>query len=116
MAALAAFACSATGADCEAPAAAAGKAGTVGALAETPEAATAPEDAEAPAALDAPTAAPVASSAGTVNTAPTRKRLGSCDINALGFASNNAFEARASVPRSCDCVAAIAASLSDCPG
>jgi hypothetical protein len=81
-------------------------------LAEAAEVA-APDGAEAP---EAPTAAPVASSAGTVSTAPSRKRLGSCDINAFGFASNNAFAARASVPRSCDCVAAIARSLSDCPG
>jgi hypothetical protein len=73
----------------------------------------APDAAPAP---EAPTVAPVASSAGIVNTAPTRKRLGSCDINAFGFASNRAFEARASVARSCDCVAAIATSLSDCPG
>src|ERR1700684_1449493 len=73
----------------------------------------APDAAPAP---EAPTVAPVASSAGIVNTAPTRKRLGSCDINAFGFASNRAFEARASVARSCDCVEAIATSLSDCPG
>ena len=37
-------------------------------------------------------------------------------MNALGFASNKALEARANVARSCDCVAAIATSLSDCPG
>jgi hypothetical protein len=85
----------------------AGDAGADAEPAAAPELATAPE---------APTAAPVASSAGIVNTAPSRKRLGSCDINAFGFASNKAFEARASVARSCDCVAAIATSLSDCPG
>jgi hypothetical protein len=50
-------------------------------LAEAAEVA-APDDAEAP---EAPTAAPVASSAGTVSTAPSRKRLGSCDINAFGI-------------------------------
>jgi hypothetical protein len=62
------------------------------------------------------TAAPVASSDGIVSTAPSRNRLGSCAINAFGFASKRAFEARTSVARSCDCVAAIATSLSDCPG
>lgn len=60
--------------------------------------------------------APVASSAGTVNAAPTRIRLGSWLMNAFGFASNNACDARASVPLSCDCVTAIATSFNDCPG
>ena len=87
-------------------------AGDAGADAEA--AAAAPDDAAI--APEAPTAAPVASIDGMVNTAPTRRRLGSCDINAFGFASNKAFEARASVARSCDCVAATATSLSDCPG
>jgi hypothetical protein len=77
--------------------------------------AVAAEPADATPADDA-ASAPEASSAGTVNTAPTRIRLGSWLMKALGFASNNAREARASVARSCDCVTAIATSFSDCPG
>lgn len=37
-------------------------------------------------------------------------------MNAFGFASNSARDARASVARSCDCVTAIATSFNDCPG
>jgi hypothetical protein len=77
--------------------------------------AVAAEPADATPADDA-ASAPEASSAGTVNTAPTRIRLGSWLMKALGFASNNAREARARVARSCDCVTAIATSFSDCPG
>ncbi len=37
-------------------------------------------------------------------------------MNAFGFVSNSARDARTSVARSCDCVTAIATSFSDCPG
>jgi hypothetical protein len=124
MAALAAFACPLAGCDAAltavlaavAVAAVAGEAAADDELAATAELAAAPDGAEAPAASEAAIAAPVASSAGIVSTDPSLSRLGSCDINAFGFASNKAFEARASVARSCDCVAAIATSFSDCPG
>jgi hypothetical protein len=106
---------------CEAPLAAPTATAAFGAEAA---AATGAEAADAAVVADAPepaaaaeaASAPDASSAGTVNTAPTRIRLGSCPLKAPGFASNNARVARASVARSRDWVTAIATSFNDCPG
>jgi hypothetical protein len=64
----------------------------------------------------AATGAPVASSGGTFSTAPSFKRLSLSFVKAAGLASKMAFDARLNTARSCDCVMAIAISLSDCPG
>ena len=100
-------------ADVDAEAAKAGEADTAEAAAEA-EPATEPD---APAIADPATGAlattPNVSSDGTFSTAPSRMRLGSCPMNAFGLASKIAFDARAKVARSCDCVSAIAMSFSD---
>jgi hypothetical protein len=95
--------------------AAAATAGALAPLPATVAALAAPTGADAAAADEAFTAAPDASSGGTCNTAPILSRLGSFFMNALGFASNSARDARTSTAGSCDCVAAMARSLSDCP-
>ncbi|HEV3105988.1 MAG TPA: hypothetical protein VGZ01_09885 [Trinickia sp.] len=94
-----------------APALPAGVEAALPVAAEPPTAAVA-----AAAGPDEVAGAPDASSAGTFSTAPSFKRLASPRANADGLASKMAFDARLSTARSCDCVTAIATSLSDCPG